>query len=53
MKKLRLIILLTLLSIGNLLAQSLTVSGKVESSEDGLPIPGASIQIKGTTDGVI
>ncbi|SFT89814.1 TonB-linked outer membrane protein, SusC/RagA family [Algoriphagus locisalis] len=53
MKKLRLIIILTLLSIGNLLAQSLTVSGKVESSEDGLPIPGASIQIKGTTDGVI
>lgn len=53
MKRLRLILLLTLLSIGNLFGQSMTITGKVESSEDGLPIPGASIQIKGTTNGAI
>ncbi|WP_082632382.1 SusC/RagA family TonB-linked outer membrane protein [Algoriphagus resistens] len=53
MKKLRLILLLTLLSGGSLFGQSMTITGKVESSEDGLPIPGASIQIKGTTNGAI
>ncbi len=53
MKKLSLFIFLTFLSVSCLFAQTKTVSGKVESSEDGLPIPGASIQLKGTTEGVI
>ncbi len=35
------------------LAQNITVQGKVTSSEDGAPIPGVSIVIKGTTNGTI
>lgn len=34
-----------------LYAQSVTVSGTVVSKSDGLPLPGASISIKGTTSG--
>ena len=30
-----------------------TITGKVTSSEDGLGIPGATVQVKGTTQGVI
>ncbi|RZJ20349.1 MAG: SusC/RagA family TonB-linked outer membrane protein [Acinetobacter sp.] len=30
------------------MAQQVTVTGKITSSEDGLPIPGASVKIKGT-----
>ena len=33
------------------LAQSLTVSGKVVSSDDGYGLPGVTIQVKGTTSG--
>lgn len=33
-------------------AQQITVTGKVTSAEDGLPIPGASVKIKGTTSAV-
>lgn len=33
-------------------AQQKTITGKVTSSEDGLPIPGASVKIKGTNTGV-
>lgn len=38
---------------GSVFAQTKTVSGKVTSSQDGLGIPGATIQIKGTTVGAI
>lgn len=31
----------------NVLAQQITVTGKVTSAEDGMPIPGASVKIKG------
>lgn len=31
------------------IAQQITVTGKVSSAEDGLPIPGVSVKIKGTT----
>ncbi len=43
---------LGLFSIG-VHAQELTVTGQVISTEDGLPIPGVSIVIKGTTNGTI
>ncbi|MTI30793.1 SusC/RagA family TonB-linked outer membrane protein, partial [Xanthovirga aplysinae] len=35
------------------MAQSSTVSGTVSSADDGQPLPGASVIIKGTTQGVI
>jgi len=36
----------------SLVAQDRTVTGKVTGSEDGLPLPGVNILIKGTTTGV-
>lgn len=35
------------------LAQSITVTGKVISSEDGLGLPGVTIQVKGLADGTV
>ena len=35
------------------LAQSLTVSGKVVSSDDGYGLPGVTIQEKGTSNGTV
>ena len=35
------------------LAQSLTVSGKVVSSDDGYGLPGVTIQVKGTSNGTV
>lgn len=34
-------------------AQEITTSGKVVSASDGLPVPGASVLVKGTTMGTI
>ena len=34
-------------------AQQKTITGTVTGSEDGLPIPGATVQIKGTTVGTV
>ena len=34
-------------------AQSLTVSGKVVSSDDGYGLPGVTIQVKGTSVGTV
>lgn len=53
MKKLilSLFIAVTVIVTGN--AQERTVSGTVTSSEDGLPIPGVSVKVKGTQNGVI
>ncbi len=50
-KKLLMLFLGTFLFAIQAMAQ-VTVSGKVTSSEDGLPIPGASVKIKGTTTAV-
>src|SRR5688572_25423677 len=36
-----------------LLAQDLTVSGKITSSEDGSPLPGVNVVVKGTTQGTV
>ncbi|WP_226391070.1 SusC/RagA family TonB-linked outer membrane protein [Penaeicola halotolerans] len=51
MRKLLLFCFLTLFSIGTY-AQSVVVTGTVTSSEDGQPIPGVGVQVKGTTTGV-
>jgi TonB-dependent SusC/RagA subfamily outer membrane receptor len=45
--------LLLLLTTGFILAQERTVSGKIVSSEDGNPLPGVNVLIKGTTTGVV
>ncbi len=43
-----------LLFAGSLaMAQTVQISGTVTSSEDGLPIPGVSVTVKGTTLGII
>ena len=41
------------LSILNGIAQTKVLTGTVTSSEDGLPIPGVSVSVKGTTTGTI
>ncbi len=38
--------------INLLQAQTVQITGNVTSAEDGMPIPGASVQVKGTTVGV-
>lgn len=43
--------LLVLLFARPALAQDVTVSGRVTASEDGLALPGVSVQVKGTTRG--
>jgi TonB-dependent starch-binding outer membrane protein SusC len=46
--------MLCFLFLGNLVfAQSVTVTGTVTSAEDGLPLPGVNIVIKGTTAGTV
>ncbi len=47
-KKLLMLFLGTFLLAMQVMAQQVTVTGKVTSAEDGLPIPGASVKIKGT-----
>ncbi|GAA3972088.1 SusC/RagA family TonB-linked outer membrane protein [Mucilaginibacter dorajii] len=39
------------LAVTQLYAQNHTVTGKVTAKEDGLPLPGVSVKIKGTTTG--
>jgi ferric enterobactin receptor len=51
-KKLLMLFLGTLLFAIQAIAQQVTVTGKITSSEDGLPIPGASVKIKGTNTAV-
>jgi hypothetical protein len=50
-KLLLLITVFFLVQIGNTFAQDRQVTGKVTSSEDGAPLPGVSISIKGTPRG--
>jgi TonB-linked SusC/RagA family outer membrane protein len=52
----RLVLFLTLLlfaAVQLLQAQAVQISGKVTSAEDGSPMPGASIVVKGTTVGTL
>lgn len=51
-KRLLLLFLSVILFSGQVLAQQTAVTGKVTSSEDGLPLPGVSVQVKGKTGGV-
>jgi len=44
---------LFLIGVGLVNAQSKSVSGKVLSAEDGQPVIGASVMVKGTTTGTI
>jgi len=53
MKKLLLSSFLMFLFIGNILAQSRTVSGKVTAKEDQSPLPGVNIVVKGSATGTI
>jgi len=52
MKKTSFIILL-LLCVQFVFAQDLTVKGVVTSKKDGLPIPGVTVTVKGSTEGTI
>jgi TonB-linked SusC/RagA family outer membrane protein len=56
LKCMRKILLLGFLFMGfsaTLFAQDRTVSGKVTGSDDGLPIPGVNVVLKGTTAGTV
>lgn len=50
-RKLLMLFLGTLFLAGQAMAQEITVTGRVTSSDDGLGIPGVSIKLKGTTSG--
>ncbi|MDP9081871.1 MAG: SusC/RagA family TonB-linked outer membrane protein [Bacteroidota bacterium] len=52
MKKILLMNLcLLLITASRLFAQNQTVTGKVTAKEDGLPLPGVSVSVQGTTNG--
>jgi TonB-linked SusC/RagA family outer membrane protein len=53
MKKIALLLALLLLGLQGLFAQTRDIKGAVTSSEDGSPIPGVSVVVKGTTLGTI
>lgn len=53
MKKLTLVILCLLMGINLLVAQTTQVTGHVTSAEDGQPVIGASIVVKGTSIGTV
>ena len=52
MKKALLILSISFLWLGSILAQGSKISGKVVASEDGSPLAGVSISIKGKSSGV-
>ncbi len=51
MKKLLLLIVAFCFGVSTLFAQTKQISGKVTAADDGSPIPGASVVVKGTTNG--
>ena len=54
MKKGLLLVLVILLGFSQMaMSQTKRITGKVTSAEDGLPIPGVSVVVKGTTIGII
>ncbi len=53
MKKLLFIVMALVSGIFSLYAQTKHITGKVTSAADGIPIPGASIVVKGTTIGTV
>jgi len=50
-QKLLLSILTMMLTVGSLFAQTRTVTGTVTSVDDGSPLPGVTVQVKGTNTG--
>mgnify|MGYP000131941583 FL=1 len=48
-----LLVFILALSVFSGMAQTRVITGTVISSEDGLPIPGVSISVKGTNAGTI
>ena len=52
MKKLLMIFTLLLMTCAMALAQTVQISGTVTGSDDGLPLPGVSVTVKGTTIGI-
>lgn len=53
MKKFLLLICSFVFAAGVVLAQDRTVSGKVTSAEDGTPLPGVNVVLRGTTNGTV
>jgi TonB-linked SusC/RagA family outer membrane protein len=53
MKRILMLFSLLLITGSIVMAQTVQISGTVTSSEDGLPIPGVSVTVKGTTLGAI
>jgi TonB-linked SusC/RagA family outer membrane protein len=54
MKKILLtFLLLSIITLGSVYAQSRKITGRVIGADDGQPLPGVSVSIKGTTRGVI
>jgi len=51
MKKLFLVWVLVMAFLSSSLAQTRPLTGKVTSSEDGAPLPGVSVSLKGTSRG--
>lgn len=51
-QKLLMLLMGAFLFVLQAVAQQVTISGKVTSAEDGQPIPGATVRIKGTTSAV-
>lgn len=50
-KKAIFVVCVSLIGLGTLAAQTLTITGKISSDQDGVGIPGASISLKGTSKG--
>jgi TonB-linked SusC/RagA family outer membrane protein len=53
MKKILMLFTLLLLTGSLVIAQTVQITGTVTSTEDGLPVPGVSVTVKGTTLGII
>ena len=53
MKRFLLLLSISVLAVGQMLAQSQTISGTVLNAADDQPVIGASVQIKGTSKGTI
>jgi TonB-linked SusC/RagA family outer membrane protein len=53
MKKVALLLALLLFGLQGLFAQTRDITGSVTSSEDGVPIPGVSVVVKGTSIGTV
>lgn len=50
-KKAIFVVCMSLIGMGTIMAQTLTITGKISSDQDGVGIPGVSISLKGTSKG--